>query len=237
MGQEGFEPSPPCGDTRLQDEKAFTIYATGPSVMLRHILNIAIMLVMSSTFFMPVNAAVDSLGVTTANECGGGWAVGVGQIAVSAWVTPDVANLQLDSGRFGIGDNYADPDTAIIVVYSNLNGEPYQLIATSDSCWLCTHYNCDMLCVTQFAQEALPQDDSVWIGIYMVGYNGTADMGIWDAGQGLFYDAGLGAAPATWLTEGDTWTANWVPSTRIYISTSTGETPGARRLIMLKRGL
>jgi hypothetical protein len=121
----------------------------------------------------PANAAVDSVGISTANECETGWAVIVTQIAVAAWVTPNTANLQVDSGRFGIGDNYASPDTALIVIYNNSSAEPSTLLANSDSAFANVHHDCDMLSVVQFNQESLPQNDTVWIGLYMVGYNGN----------------------------------------------------------------
>lgn len=183
-------------------------------------------------------SAVDSMGCTTAEECATGWQVTTPSYLMGAWVTPDVANLQVDSGWVGIGDDYDDYDSALIVIYDNSSKTPNNLLAVSDTAIVSVDANCEMLPV-EFAQESIPQNDSIWIGIFMFGLADRADIGLsGSSGADIYYSLDHSTIDDPWDTDSDTYDGNFYkPSVRIFLSESGAEPEagqtGRRRKIII----
>lgn len=169
---------------------------------------------------VPVGA-FDSTGCTTAEQCIGGWGMTTPAQHVGAWVTPDVSGLQVDSGLVGFGDDYDDFDSALIFIYDNSSKTPVNLLAVSDTAIVSTHHDCAIHSV-MFNQDAIPQNDSIWIGIYLFGLTDRGDIGLsGSVGADVYYNLNNASIDDPWDTGADTYDGNWYkPTVRIYLSTA-----------------
>lgn len=165
------------------------------------------------------SAADDSVGVATVDECGSSWAVTSGTIVVSAWVTPDMVSLVGDSMLWGGGYGSTVGDSFVAVIYSNSNGEPNTLLDTTGHLVFDGVWNCETNIAALVANASLPQNDSIWIGMYVFYLtNSSARLGREDAaGQGSFYKSGVSSIPTTWPTVDDSWDADYLLTVRVYM--------------------
>lgn len=181
--------------------------------------------------------AVDSVGTSTADECSGGWVTSTPTFHVGAWITPNISNLQVDSGWIGIGDDYDDYDSALMIIYDNSSKTPNNLLAVSDTVIVSVAPTCEMLKV-YFAQQSIVSNDSIWIGVYLFGLADRGKVGVsGNSGQQVYYSIDNNSIDDPWDTENDIYDANWYkPSVRIYLSVAGEQKLPPRRRRMFLGG-
>lgn len=176
--------------------------------------------------------AVDSTGCTTAEECSQTWVWATAGFLLGAWTTPNTANLQVDSGWVGFGDDGDPPDSARIIIYNNSSKTPSTLIAVSDTAVVTDENLCKMIKV-QFAQESMPQNDSIWIAISIFGAVWNTRAGLSGSqGADIYYHLNYTTIDDPWDAGNDVYDGNWYkPSARIFLSVAGAapELKGRRR--------
>lgn len=187
-------------------------------------------------FLCPVVGAFDSTGTADADTCSGNWTGIPEMIWVTAFVTPDIANLVADSGLIFFHDGYDDTDSAVGVIYNNAGGggEPGTRVAYSD-----TVFTDQAGCIAHsvmYNQEAIGQNDSIWLGLYAFGVP-TDITGKLGASTGAYYELTPGEAADPWDVANDTYDGATAPSVRLYLSTAAADgLSGRRRIIIIGGG-
>lgn len=167
-----------------------------------------------------VGAQVYEIGTTDADTCSADWA-GLGNIIIAnAFITADVASQVADSGWVYYDYGGTSGDSATMCIYNNLNKTPTDRVAYGDTV-IQTFYGCQHMTV-MFGQEAIVQDDSVWLALFVFGVVADCRAKRGTAG-GIYYEATPSGADDPWDTGNDSYDGTYALSFRLFTSVAAAE--------------
>lgn len=174
----------------------------------------------AALFVLPllsVFAADNRVGTADIDLCVGSWTVNSTAITATSYMTPDIANLQLDSGWIFFDDNYNDIDSGTMGVYDNLAKTPNDRLAHGDSSGTdqagCIKHS------IMFNQEAMPQNDSIWLACYTYFVPTSHRLKIAN-GIPVYYEFTPSGMDDPWDTDADSYDGTYGQSIVLFMSES-----------------